>query len=291
MNRRWHPALLIALSGVAGACIHTRAEENRRAQERQRQGAIDDLRRDLEAARAKAMASPGNALEAQLFAKKVTDAHRNGSAAVIRLPASVDEDVVRCLDGARQAHPEEAYVLLANKGFLFVVTDKEADGVRALEESMQLRPNLIAFRVLGKVYGDKGRLPELEAVCKRALAVATDAEDRFLVLNDCMADSGASTVDGGLRWARAEDVTFYRRRFAEIEAEHAKFEAQQKVEEDRNEKEFKEKSEQNLRRFEDCRRQCESVGSLCHSGCGGSGSCDGRCREDSRRCVASCRGH
>src|SRR4029450_11320838 len=112
--------------------------------------------------------------------------------------------------------PEEAHEMLSRKGQLLIEAGRQDDGLRALNASMDARPNLRAFELLGKLYKQQNQIDAVEKLCKRTLpAMRTDIQ-RYDILHKCVAFSGASTVEGGLRWASAKDVEFYRQKQAEV---------------------------------------------------------------------------
>jgi hypothetical protein len=204
------------------------------------------------------------------------------------MPTLVAE-AAACLDRAREQRPEEAYALLEQKGELFIVFGRNDEGFAALRESMAARPNVRAFQILGQSFKEANQLAELEQMCKQTLPAMTGDDDRYIVLEKCIEFSGASTVEGGLRWASAQDVEFYRRKRVEVERKHDEFVERKRAEDEREQEQWRQRN-QERREQESCIRQCNSVRSLCTSNCGGVATgCASQCDIDARNCRRSCR--
>ncbi len=131
---------------------------------------------------------------------------------------------------------------------------------------MAARPNLRAFEILGKQHKEANEVAELERMCKKTLpAMKTDIE-RYVVLDKCIQFSGASTVEGGLRWASKKDVEFYREKRAEVARGQAELDERHRAEDARQREKWHEEDKERERKRSDqagCERQCESVHSLC----------------------------
>src|SRR5262249_55538584 len=136
------------------------------------------------------------------------------------------------------------------------------------------------------------QLEDLERMCKTTLPAMKEDDDRYFVLDKCIEFSGASTVEGGLRWASATDVEFYRQKRVEVEQRRAEFVEKKRAEEERRQEEWRERDRQyeaERREKESCFRQCDSVRSLCNATCGNNFACGGHCENDSVSCKRSCR--
>jgi hypothetical protein len=243
----------------------------------------------VEKLRVKAMAAPGSSSEAGDFAFALVGLHRDGIAARRNLPPTLVDDAARCLDQARDARPEEAHELLSRKGELLLEAGRQDDGFRALRESMDARPNLRAFELLGKSYKQQNQIDDLEKLCKRTLpAMRTDTQ-RYDILHKCIAFSGASTIEGGLRWASAKDVEFYRQKHTEVADANARFQEQKRLEQKEEWRKQDQERDRARREKDGCQRQCASVHSLCKASCGNTSGCLGRCQSDAWSCKSSCR--
>ncbi|HMF40962.1 MAG TPA: hypothetical protein VKQ32_09710 [Polyangia bacterium] len=243
----------------------------------------------METARAKAKAAP-TAVDATSFAVMVGLLHQNqiDQRRSLPMPTLVAE-AATCLDRAREQRPEEAYALLEQKGELFIVFGRTDEGFAALRESMAARPNIRAFEILGNAHKEANQLAELEQMCKQTLPAMKEDDDRYIVMERCIEFSGASTVEGGLRWASAEDVALYRRKRVEAEQKHDAFVERKRAEDEREQEQWRQRN-QERREQESCIRQCNSVRSLCTSNCGGIATgCASRCDNDAANCRRSCR--
>jgi len=243
----------------------------------------------MEKLRVKAMAAPGSASEAGDFAFALAGLHSDGVAARRNLPPTLVDDAAQCLDQARTTRPEEAHELLSRKGELLIAAGRQDDGFRALRESMDARPNLRAFELLGKSFKQQNQIDDLEKLCKQTLPAMRSETQRYVILDKCVAFSGASTIEGGLRWASAKDVEFYRQKRAEVQDANARFQEQKRVEQ-KEEWQKQDRERDRARREKDrCQRQCASVHSLCKASCGSTSGCLGRCQSDAWSCKSSCR--
>jgi hypothetical protein len=175
----------------------------------------------MEKMRARALHAPGSTVEASDFAFEVTLLYNQGVAQRRKVSPTLPEEALQNLDVAVAAHPADAGDLLALKGELLVALGKNEDGVRVLQESNATQPNLRAFGVLGKSYKAQSKAAEVEALCKKTLPAMKSDESRYAVLDECIKDSGATSIEAGLRWATAKDVAFYKARRHELEARGA----------------------------------------------------------------------
>jgi hypothetical protein len=133
------------------------------------------------------------------------------------VPPTLVDEAVQCLDGAKEAKPDDAADLLVRKGELLLAAGKSEPGAGALRESIAIRPSLRAFTPLAKFYAAQKQSAELEALCKRTLSAMKSDESRYAVLDDCLKYSGATAPEVGLGWAPAKDVSFYKARHRELE--------------------------------------------------------------------------
>lgn len=244
----------------------------------------------MEQLRAKANQSSA-AADAVAFDQALQMLHLNevDKRRTLPLPKLVDE-AAACLDRARKGRPEEAYRLLAEKGELYVQFGRHDEGYAALRESMEARPNLQAFDILGKSYKETNAVAELEQMCTKTLPVMETRKDRYIVLDRCLTYSGASTIEGGLRWASKKDVQFYREMTADLDRSREAFYEQQRADDQRQNEERRAELDQRRSESASCQRQCESVHSLCKSGCGsGPTGCWSECERDATNCRRSCR--
>jgi hypothetical protein len=288
---RFHAVHVVALATSLGlACIPVAKSKPPPAPARDHQAERDAQKVErMEKARAKAMAAPGSASEASDFAFALNGLHRDGIAARRNLPPTLVDDATQCLDKARQARPEEAHELLSRKGELLISAGRNDDGLQALGESMDAQPNLRAFEILGKSYKQQNQTGDVEKLCKRMLPAMRSETTRYTVLDKCIQFSGASTVEGGLRWASGKDVEFYRQKRAELDESTRQHQQQQRSEQREQWKAQDAERERARKEKEGCKRQCESVHSLCKSGCGSTSNCLGRCQSDAWSCKSSCR--
>ena len=154
---------------------------------------------------------------------------------------------------------------------------------------MDARPNLRAFELLGKLYKQQNQIDAVEKLCKRTLATMRTDIQRYDILHKCIAFSGASTVEGGLRWASAKDVEFYRQKQAEVADANVRHHEQQRIEQKEEWQKQDRERDRARRDKEGCERQCASVHSLCKASCGSTTGCMGRCQSDAWSCKSSCR--
>lgn len=280
-----HVATLLAGVSLAGCVSALYGTGDVRAESDARQ--IEQM----ETARSKANTT-GSAIDATSFAillgtlhQTKVDERRSVS------PTRVDE-AAACLDRARAQRPEEAHELLATKGELYIQFGRNDEGLAAMRESMAARPNVRAFAILGKAQTND--LAAVERMCKTTLPAMKEDDDRYFVLDKCIEFSGASTVEGGLRWASEKDVEFYRQRRVEVERKREEFAERKRAEQEREQEQWRQRDrerEQEHRERNNCLRQCESVRSLCSSNCGSNtgNGCWGRCQSDAVDCKGSCR--
>jgi hypothetical protein len=245
----------------------------------------------METARSKANAT-GSAIDATTFAVLLGTLHQNKVDERRNLPPTRVDEAATCLDRARAQRPEEAHELLASKGELYIQFGRNDEGFAALRESMAARPNVRAFALLGKAHKETNDLAALERMCRKTLPAMKEDDDRYFVLDKCIEFSGASTVEGGLRWASAKDVEFYRQKRVEVDRRREAFGERKRAEQEREQEQWRARDrerEAEHRERDSCLRQCESVRSLCSSNCGSTGGCSGRCLNDSVGCKRSCR--
>jgi hypothetical protein len=243
----------------------------------------------METARSKANAT-GSAIDATTFAILLGTLHQSKVDERRPLPPTRVDEAAACLDRARAQRPEEAHELLATKGELYIQFGRNDEGLAAMRESMAARPNVRAFAVLGKAQAND--LAALERMCKKTLPAMKEDDDRYFVLDKCIEFSGATTVEGGLRWASADDVEFYRQRRVEVDRRREAFGERKRAEQEREQEQWRERNrehEAERRERDNCLRQCDSVRSLCRSSCGGDNMCSGRCVNDAITCKSTCR--
>ena len=151
--------------------------------------------------RARAMASPGGAIEASDFASHVTMLFTQGVSKRRPVPPQLVDEAVQCLDQAKEAKPDDAPDLLVRKGELLLAAGQSEPGAGALRESISIRPTLRAFAPLAKFYAAQKQPAELTTLCKKALPAMKSDESRYAVLDDCLKYSGATAPEAGLGWA------------------------------------------------------------------------------------------
>jgi hypothetical protein len=245
----------------------------------------------METARAKAQAT-GTPVDATSFAVLLGILHQSKVDERRSLAPTLVDEAAGCLDRAGKQRPEEAPELLAQKGELFIQFGRTREGVAVLRESMTARPTRRAFAILGKADREANAVAELEQMCKRTLPAMKEDDDRYFVLDKCIEFSGASTVEGGLRWASQKDVEFYRQKRVEVERRRTEFVERKRAEDEREQEHWRERNREREREHRErasCERQCESVRSLCTSNCGATNGCTGRCENDAWNCKKSCR--
>jgi len=277
------------LTGVSLAGCVPAAYTNRGSGRDPRADSDAQMIGQMETARAKANAT-ATAVDATTFAGMVVLLHqyKTDERRPLPMPTLVAE-ATTCLDRARAQRPEEAYALLEQKGELFIQFGRADEGYAALRASMAARPNVRAFEILGKAHKDANQIAELEQMCKQTLPAMKEDEERYFVLEKCIEFSGASTVEGGLRWASAEDLAFYKQKSVEVERKHEQFVERKRAEDEREQEQWRERNRER-REQEGCIRQCNSVRSLCSSNCGGvATACASRCDNDAMNCRRSCR--
>ena len=243
----------------------------------------------MEKLRAKAMAAPGSASEAGDFAFALAGLHSDGVAARRNLAPTLVDDAAKCLDQARDARPEEAHQMLGRKGQLLIEAGRRDDGFRALNESMDARPNLRAFELLGKLYKQQNQDRRRgKAVQAHPATMRTDIQ-RYDILHKCVAFSGASTIEGGLRWASAKDVEFYRQAQAEVADANARHQEQQRIEQ---KEEWQKQDRERIARAAK-RKAVSGSARRCircaRPAAGARTGCMGRCQSDAWSCKSSCR--
>ncbi len=192
----------------------------------------------MEKMRARAKNAPGGATEASDFAAYVTMLYTQGVAKRRSISPELVDEAVQCLDRASEAKPDDAPDLLIRKGELLLAADKGQLGVKALRESVALRPSLRAFNPLAKVYAAEKQSTELVALCKKTLPAMKSDESRYALLDDCLKYSGATAPEVGLGWAPPKELAFYKTRRRELEA---RLEAASKQRAKEERKEAKEK--------------------------------------------------
>jgi hypothetical protein len=212
------PAAGILLAGLAlSSCGHKPPPPAGEATNAS--GANDQKIVDLmEKMRARALKAPGGAMEALDFAYNVTQLYIQGVTKRRPIAPTLIDEAVKCLDEARMAKPDDAADLLARKGEMLLAAEKNEAGVGALRGSMAERPNLRAFKPLIKHYAAIKSAAEAEALCKRALPAMKSDENRYIVLDECLKSTEATTPEAGLKWAGAKEVTFYKNRKRDLDA-------------------------------------------------------------------------
>lgn len=95
-----------------------------------------------------------------------------------------------------------------------------------LRKDMAAHPNQHSFSQLAAIYGQQRKTDKLAALCETTLPTTKSGDERYRVLDQCFEHSGANTVEGGLRWASAEDIAFYRGKRAQAEHKEASEAAQ-----------------------------------------------------------------
>ena len=234
INRQVHLAALIAGFSLAGCLAGLHKTDPAPMPPPRDQSAERDARQieQMEKLRAKANET-GTAADASSFASVLGTLHHNKVDVRRNLPPTLVDEAATCLDRARKERPEEAHALLARKGELYIEFGRNDEGFAALRESMAARPNLRAFEILGKQHKEANEVAELERMCKKTLpGMKTDIQ-RYTVLDKCIQFSGASTVEGGLRWASKKDVEFYRQMRAEVDRGQAELDERHRAEDAR----------------------------------------------------------
>lgn len=258
-----------------------RAAEQEQAALRQR---IDEARRAL-------AAQPRAPREALDLCRAVEAAM--GRRAQLRLDvAALVAEASAAIDGAISARGSEAPLLLAAKGRLLVASGDEQGGFNAFVGSMSARPNLEALLPLLERLERQGRLPDVLDSCRATRPHVTGDEERFALLDACLARSHAVSVDGGLDWAEPGDITFYKATVAARAAERAKVEAERAAElrsEEQRREARRRQEQQEADLHYACQRQCIQMKSMCASTCRDDNACRSRCDMDELQCRGTCR--
>ena len=288
-----HLAALLAAFGLAGCLAGLHKKQPAPMPPPRDQSAERDARQiqQMEKLRAKANET-GAAVDAISFAGILGTLHHNKVDERRNLPPTLVDEAATCLDRARKERPEEAHELLARKGEMFIQFGRNDEGFAAMRESMAAQPNVRAFEILGKAHKDANQVADLERMCKKTLPAMKTDNERYFVLHKCIEFSGASTVEGGLRWASKKDVQFYRDKKVEEDRARAQFLEQRRADDARQKEEWRAQDRERDRKRDDqagCERHCESVHSLCRSSCGSTTGCVGRCQTDAWDCKKSCR--
>jgi hypothetical protein len=172
----------------------------------------------MEKMRTRAMNAPGGTIEASDFASQVTLLFTQGVPKRRTVAPNLVDEAVRCLDGAKEANPEDTADLMARKGEMLLAAERQAPGVAALQESIAARPNLRAFTLLVKSLTAQKQAADVEVLCKKTLPGMKSDDSRYAVLDECLKSSGAATPEAGLRWAGSKEISFYKGRRKELEA-------------------------------------------------------------------------
>jgi hypothetical protein len=172
----------------------------------------------MEKARARALQAPGGSAEASDFASQVTVLFTQGVSKRQAVPPALIDEVVKCIDQAKEAKPDDAPDLLARKGELLIAAGKGPAGAGALRASITAKPSLRAFTPLARYYAAEKLTAEAEVLCKKTLPAMKSDESRYAVLDECLKCSGAVTPEAGLRWATTKDIGFYKNRRKDLEA-------------------------------------------------------------------------
>jgi hypothetical protein len=198
----------------------------------------------MEKMRTRAENSPGSASEASDFASHVTMLFSQGVAKRHPVAPAIVDEAVKCLDQAKEAHPDDAADLLLRKGELLLAAGKSEKGAAALRDSIAMRPNLRAFTPLAKFYADEQKSAELVTLCKKTLPAMKSEESRYAVLDDCLKHSGATAPEAGLGWAPPKEVAFYKARKRELDARLAAGKQQRAKEDAKAEQSAKKEAEE-----------------------------------------------
>jgi hypothetical protein len=125
------------------------------------------------------------------------------------------------LDEAAKAYPLQAAKLLAQKGPLYIAANDKATAQVKLEESMKVKPTVYAAQYLLPLYGEKSALDEVLTTCKKTRAVDMLEDEKYLLLDLCMTNTKAQTVETGLAWAPTGDIEYYKKQRAVYAAQAA----------------------------------------------------------------------
>lgn len=212
----------LVTAGLAVAACGPRPKTD--ASAGQAAGAVNDQRTiDLmEKMRVRALSAPGRAPEASDFAYYVTQLYAQGVTKRRTISPALVGEAIKSLETARAEQPDMSAELLARKGELLLAADQPEAGVAVLRESVAERPNLRAFRPLIKYYEGTAATAEIEPLCKRTLPGMKTEENRYLVLDECLKATRATTPEAGLRWAGAKELAFYKARKKDLDARVAK---------------------------------------------------------------------
>lgn len=271
--------------------------------QRQYQAAVADAQAQTDAmvmanlnrAKEQAAAAPGAPREAQAYAMQLSSALQAGS--LERQRAAVDPwlaDVNARLDQALASAPAEKPRLLAVRGIVLLAAHLDAEGEKALRQSMDARPNLAALLPLAAKLDKDNRRDEVASFCKRTRAAVSEDGDRYEVLDAAVRHTHAASVEGGLAWAAPADVTFYKQETARREAEAAARNAESRKKSEENFNKMRAEFDANRARDDERRRcgaRCEADFGTCRSKCGAGASafCVTYCDDAQNACRRSCK--
>jgi hypothetical protein len=176
-----------------------------------------EMVKQLEDARPKSRETPGSGQEARRWAGALRNAYRAGT--VERGKISGPSEMKAIYNFARAAaekYPNEKPEILAAWGHLLLVAGNKEEGLKNLDESMKLRPNLSALGPRIEVLDQEGKHAEVGPLCKTTRPHISDSKRLYYLLDKCMKHSGADSIDAGLAWADPTDITYFKAERAKV---------------------------------------------------------------------------
>lgn len=186
---------------------------------------------NVTSAKAEAEANPGDTQKAVAYAELLGAAFQGGTVARGRLDGqALVPDALEKLDGAAVAHPDDAAMLTAVKGNLFVRSGQTDEGVAQYEASMAIEPNLYALVPLIEVYAAARRHDDIDAHCQATRKSVSEQDRLYTLLRACASARPGMTGAQALPWASRKDVAFYEEQRA---IDQARAEAEKRAEAER----------------------------------------------------------
>lgn len=229
---------------------------------------------------AAAQARPG-AKQVAAYAQALHSAHL--SKAYKKNPAEFTrrvEEALAMLDSAAESQPQAAPTLVAWKGLLFIDIDRLEEGWAAFNQSMKLKPNMLAAQNLVQIYGVANKPTKVGEICARTTRHISAPDERYQFIKHCMENTNALDENGALSWASRADRAFFqaeRQRRRNEAAASAQAAAEREAYEQRV-----------VRQMEICAGRCKERGHLCMNDCYNDERCEKNCIEANHSCVAQC---
>jgi hypothetical protein len=202
--------VLVATSASAQTAIERR-EAIRKARELEakdpaRAPALQSIEQQVQAAKS----SPGDARLALTATRSVRDFLRGKPSAELRSAGlALVPTVESVLDQAVAANPNEAPLLLLEKGSLLFNAGRKEEVEPLIRGSLQARPSLAAARALLGIHDRRGERAEVFPLCQKVRSHVFGEAEILELLEACIRHSGSLSPESGLTWASAEDRALY----------------------------------------------------------------------------------